>query len=93
MDNIVTIRVSWVESESKSVRSVAFNTSMDPDFIRNSRSLDEAISHFRSYNPDIPTDFEFDYFEINKQRYTWDEIFLGWTVESSLLTRTDRSNS
>lgn len=93
MDNIVTVRVNLAESTSKSVRSVAFNTSMSPDLIRNSRSLEEAIAHFRHSNPDLPIDFEFDCFEINKQRYTWDEIFLSWTVESSLLTRTDREHS
>ena len=63
---------------------------MDPDLIRDSSSLDEAIAHFRHSNPDLPADFEFDYFEINKLRYTWDELFLSWTVESSLATRIDR---
>ncbi len=90
MDNIVTLRASWIDSETKKRRSAAFNTSMNPELITNSRSLNEAIEYFTASGTDLPGNYEFDYFEINKQRYTWDELFLTWNVESSLQTRTSQ---
>jgi|GEM_PF-3819234 len=90
MDNIVTLRASWIGGETKKRGSAAFNTSMNPELITNSRSLSEAITHFTASGADLPDQSEFDYFEINKQRFRWDEIFLTWKVKSSLQMRSSQ---
>lgn len=93
MNNIITLQGSWIDTETNTRKFAAVNTTMDPDLITNSRSFDEALAHFVASGAELPVDLEFDYFEINKQRYTWDEIFLTWNVESSLQTRVDREAS
>ncbi len=90
MNNIVTLRASWIDRETEKRMSGVYNTSMDPELITNSGSLAEATAHFTSSGTELPKSYEFDYFAINKQRYTWDELFLTWNVESSLQTRVSK---